>query len=390
MNINPINLLLLLFLFLPMILGFFRKYDSENVKQDLFDLEKSMALFISIIISIFNCLQFDLLSKIIDIFFNNSIVLREIFNKNLQLFYYIIFIGIVYITYLVLIIVLKIINNFTLNPLLDSIQEISKRSSHFTKAILGLLFSIPKGIINIILLTVALNIITSFNISMKLEELVYESQVYNVINEAVVSPISNSQFLRQIPRVLNDSLKIKVVNSTENSLQKDNLGKGVFTNEIIYYNGVTLDEGIKSNSEINSFAIKLTRLKNSDKEKARVLYNWIGSNIEYDDNKANEILRNDFSEKSGAIPTFNTRKGICFDYSCLYVAMARASGLKVRIIVGEGYNGRQWVNHAWNQVFIKEENRWINVDTTFYKAGNYFDSKKFEIDHNKEKIAGEW
>lgn len=390
MKVNPVNLLLILSLFLPLLLGFFRKFDSEGIKHEFFEMEKSLTLFISIIFSVVNCSKFDLPLKITDFISSQSYALKEVINRNLQVVYYIIFILIVYITYLVLIMIIKVLNNVTVNPLLDKIEDFAKRSTHLIKAFLGLVFSIPKGIISIIILTVVLNIVTHLNLSTKTEEFIYESKIYNVINDAVISPAYNSQFLRQIPRVLNDSLKINVVNSSQNNGQKDSLGKEIFSREIVYYNGVTLDEGVKSNDNINSYALKLTRFKNTDKEKARVLYNWVGNNIEYDDGKASDILRNDFNQKSGAIPTFNTRKGICFDYSCLYVAMARASGLKVRMVIGEGFNGRQWVNHAWNEVYIKEENRWINLDTTFYNAGNYFDTKKFEVDHRKDKIAGEW
>lgn len=124
--------------------------------------------------------------------------------------------------------------------------------------------------------------------------------------------------------------------------------------------------------------------------KAKLIYNWIGSNIGYDYNKADRVLQNDFNVQSGAIPTFNSGKGICFDYSCLYVAMSRADNIKVRLITGEGFNGVSWVSHAWNQVYIPEESRWINVDTTFYRGGNYFDSKRFDLDHRDAKIAGQW
>ncbi|NFF68539.1 transglutaminase-like domain-containing protein, partial [Clostridium sporogenes] len=73
-----------------------------------------------------------------------------------------------------------------------------------------------------------------------------------------------------------------------------------------------------------------------------------------------------------------------------FIAMCRANDIKVRLITGEGFNGVSWVSHAWNQVYIPEEGRWINVDTTFYKGGNYFDTKRFDIDHRKSQIAGEW
>ena len=70
--------------------------------------------------------------------------------------------------------------------------------------------------------------------------------------------------------------------------------------------------------------------------------------------------------------------------------MCKDNNIKVRIITGKGFNGNSWVSHAWNQVYVEEEKRWINVDATFLIGGDYFDSKRFVIDHKEESIAGEW
>ena len=94
--------------------------------------------------------------------------------------------------------------------------------------------------------------------------------------------------------------------------------------------------------------------------------------------------------ESGAIITFNKKRGICFDFSCLFTAMAKDIGLKSRIIVGKAFNGNEYISHAWNQVYLEDENRWINIDSTFYNAGEYFDSCNFNEDHILEKIAGEY
>lgn len=162
--------------------------------------------------------------------------------------------------------------------------------------------------------------------------------------------------------------------------------------EIIIYNGVTIDQGIKSNENIDNKAIELTKNANSDRERAKILYTWVGSNIKYDDAKAEQVLGgNDIESmpESGAISAFTSRSGICFDKACLYVAMSRAIGLKVRLIGGQAFDGEKYVGHAWNQVYLNDENTWINVDTTFYNAGNYFDSNLFD-NHNMEELAGEW
>lgn len=162
--------------------------------------------------------------------------------------------------------------------------------------------------------------------------------------------------------------------------------------EIVFYNGTTIDEGIKSSEEIDRKAIELTKKATTDREKAKILYTWIGSNIKYDDDKAKEVLsENDIKKmpESGARAAFENRSGICFDKACLYVAMSRAINLKVRLLGGQAFNGKEYVSHAWNQVYLNDEGKWINVDSTFYTGGNYFDSNLFEK-HKVEEIAGEW
>jgi len=163
-------------------------------------------------------------------------------------------------------------------------------------------------------------------------------------------------------------------------------------NITVIYNGITIDDGIKSNETINNKAVQLTKKAKSDREKAKILYNWVGSNIKYDDDKARKVLSgNDMDHmiESGAINAFEKKSGICFDKACLYVAMARAINLKVRLISGQVFDGKKYGGHAWNQVYLEKENKWINVDTTFYEAGDYFDSNLFDK-HKKEDIAGEW
>ncbi|GIM28660.1 transglutaminase domain protein [Clostridium polyendosporum] len=389
MKVNPVNLILIVCFISPLILGFINRFNSEDVKEEILDIQKSILLLGTIIFTVSAISKFDLLDIIIEYLRNLSNGISMFFDNYPQISYYGVFLILNYVIYNIFILLISIINSITIDPILNQLQRYSLRKGEVFRGIIGFIFAIPKAIAITIVICIGLNLLTYFKITSEYNNYINTSTIYRTVSEKVINAITNSPFVKEIPRVLNNSLKINVVKVNEGN-SKQNSEKEIFSREIIYYNGVTLEEGIKSNKEIDSLAQKLTRFKSSDKEKARVLYSWIGTNIEYDDNKANEILRNNFKVQSGAIPTFESKKGICFDYSCLYVSMARASGLKVRMVVGEGFNGRQWVNHAWNEVYIKEENRWIRVDSTFYKAGNYFDSKRFEKDHRSEKVAGEW
>lgn len=162
------------------------------------------------------------------------------------------------------------------------------------------------------------------------------------------------------------------------------------SNVIVYYNGVTLEDGIRSSKDIDNKAQEIVLNAINDREKAKGIYAWIGSNIEYDYEKAEKVLNNDKINNSGALEAWKTNKGICFDYACLYVAMCREVGLKVRLITGKAYDGKEYVPHAWNEVYLEDEGRWVDVDPTFYLAGDNFDSEWFEVEHRKESTAGEW
>lgn len=214
-------------------------------------------------------------------------------------------------------------------------------------------------------------------------KLIYDSSIYNFFlnngTKEEVAVINNGKY----SNAKSDSFINKNKDSETNS-----------SKEVVIYNGMTIDEGIKSNENIDDKAIQLTKNAKSDREKAKILYTWIGSNIKYDDNKAKAVINGkntlDMPE-GGAISAFENKSGICFDKACLYVAMSRTLGLKVRLIGGQilEKDGKN-TGHAWNQVYINEENKWINVDTTFYEGGNYYFDSDFFEEHKVEDIAGEW
>lgn len=270
-------------------------------------------------------------------------------------------------------------------PMLDGIEKHLNHKNNLVKRLVGMIFQLPKALCYVILIAFVLNFVTIFDLVPSANKYIENSKTYDYVCQKVVMPIMDSKLAQQLPGLLNNSFRIvvKESNTDNNSTEKN-------SQRIIYYNGITLDEGVRSDAQIDSFARNIVRNDETSLEKARAIYMWIGKNISYDNDKAQEVINNNFDVQSGAIPTFNTRKGICFDYSCLYVAMCRAVGLKVRLITGEGFNGMSWINHAWNQVYIKEEGKWINVDTTFSSAGNYFNSSRFVFDHRNGQVAGEW
>lgn len=381
---NPIDVGLVLIFLYPIMKGFLLKFSSKSLKNDIEDAGSYTAFIIGSILGVYMTKRIFLRHDegIYNTIYN--FIPKNILNtiENKPIFIYIAAMPIIiFIIYKIVELIIGLVNKLTFYPLLDVVEDFLIEKSALTKRVIGLIFQLPKAICYILLATFILNILAILGVNEDYNKKLESSQVYSFLSEEVVNPIANSEFAKELPNIINNSFKIVVKNDSVNS--EDNSGK-----TIVYYNGITLSEGLKSNEEIDNFAKALVQERGSTRAKAKTIYNWVGRNIEYDYDKVDKILNNDFNVKSGAINTFYSKKGICFDYSCLYAAMCKANGIKVRIITGEGFNGSSWVSHAWNQVYIEEEDKWVNVDTTFYKGGNYFDSAVFKLDHRNEKIAG--
>jgi hypothetical protein len=388
-KINPITIMLILLFMYPLAKGFLFKFSSYGLKGDVEATNKNVSFVISLFLGVY-------LGKKVFILHGEGIynaiygVLPQgvvgFIEGNPLVVYAVVIPLIVFLLYKLSFFILNALCVILVYPLIDSIERLLFTSKGILKRAAGAAFQVPRGICYVILAAFAINLFSMVVPNEKLDKQLEGSVLYKQICKGIIIPVTNSQLARQMPEILNNSFKI---------VMKDS-GTGEIThakstgNTIIYYNGVTLAEGIRSNSEINQFARNLASGETTAYGKAEVLYSWVGSNITYDYDKATKVLNNDFDVESGAIPAYDTRKGICFDYACLYAAMCRANNIKVRIITGEGFNGVSWVSHAWNQVYIPEKDEWINVDTTFYKGGNYFDSMRFELDHESGEIAGEW
>lgn len=140
-----------------------------------------------------------------------------------------------------------------------------------------------------------------------------------------------------------------------------------------------------NNEEIIELAKNITKDSETAKDKAKSIYNWVSENIEYDYDKYLRQLNKNYDNEYGALHTLKTGTGVCYDYSVLVAALGRAVNLQVKVIKGNFVNPYRNELHAWNEIYIPEENRWINVDTTFaYSLGtNYFDNSDFYVDHEK-------
>ena len=347
---------------------------------ELFNLEKDIVVLVTIVLGAINS---NIILNILNYIKSNIVFFNNLNGLAYRIYYIIGFIILLIILYNIIMLFIRLINLIIFDPLLKLIDRLGQSLGTGFTRICGVIFAIPNSIINIIIAAFIIKALLLLPLPTYIINQIDNSNIYNYLNTNIVEQITDSSLVKNFPKLLNNSLKIENGNNGELS---DNNSNGAIT----YYNGVTLAQAVKSSPAIDAKTQEIIAGKRTDEAKAYAIYQWVGQNITYDNKKAQELEEGDVNLKSGAIAAFDTREGVCFDYASLYVAMARDAGLKVRLITGEGFDGTQWVSHAWNQVYIPSQNKWINVDCTFYDAGNFFNSSDFNEYHKDASIAGQW
>lgn len=391
---------LLIFIFLfPLIIGFFRPFSRERVQRSLGSMLDNIEFLVALILSFYTTKQ---------IFFDDSAdIFKRIYGlipESARDFLYgkdvLTYIIVVPVVLLILSIILRIVTNplYTrlVVPLANALHTRISKMGRVLRRIISALWQMPKALCLTLIFTTAINFYSYYIYSPTLNKWMNDSDIYQFIYYNALKPVLSSNIAKRIPVIVNDSFRNaigEVIPARGDTLAReigDKLSKELNIKVIEYFNGVTLDEAVKSTEEIDGTAKEIANRETTSKGKAFLIYEWVSNNIEYDFEKAEQISENPRGIQSGAIVAYKTGKGICFDYSSLYIAMCRAAGLKVRMVTGLAYSGMSWGDHAWNQVYIDEEDRWVNVDTTFGSIADYFDRPDFDVDHRYAEIQGEW
>ena len=140
-----------------------------------------------------------------------------------------------------------------------------------------------------------------------------------------------------------------------------------YPNGNMLVNGSQISSQLTNDSEIYNTTQNIISKCTNDYQKAQAIYVWISRNITYNKTEELAVMNHNENSNGSAIKTFNTKSGICEDFSTLYAVMAHDGGLSSRVIAGEGYGNNSWGGHAWNQVYIPSTG-WVNVDCTFANA----------------------
>ncbi|CAM4516814.1 transglutaminase/protease-like cytokinesis protein 3 [Paenibacillus endophyticus] len=126
-------------------------------------------------------------------------------------------------------------------------------------------------------------------------------------------------------------------------------------------------------------AKELTKNKKTDSEKVKAVYDYVITNINYD----NQLAANLSVDYLPSIDrTFKSKKDICYGYAALFAGMLRSLDIPTKLMMGNS----EYVDvyHAWNEVYL--DGKWVIIDTTVdagFKKGN----KKFEQIKNASKYT---
>ncbi|MCR4435460.1 MAG: transglutaminase-like domain-containing protein [Clostridiales bacterium] len=407
-NINAVTVTITAIFVIPILTGLLESFSRESVQNSFVSLLDNVEFVIGLLLSVY------LTKKIFHE--HEGEPFKQIYTwmpEGIKNFFYgrdvLTFLIVTPVILLAVIMVLRLFTNpfysFVLIPLTNGIYSAAASMNSAARRIVGALWKLPKSVFFVLVFGLLLNFYTYYFYTPTLSKWMNESGAYQILYKNALYPILNSNIAKQVPVIVNDSFKrtfdgivpqndgemtgqsgepYSVAEQLKKQLSKSNI------RVIEYFNGVTLDEAVKSSPEIDQTAVKIVGDEKNSYKKAYLIYQWITRNIRYDYDKAARISRSPKGIASGSVVAFEERKGICFDYSSLYVSMCRAVGLKVRLVTGLGYSGISWGDHAWNQVYSSEDERWVNVDCTFGINANYFDKPDFDVDHKYADIQGEW
>lgn len=399
-DLNMITLLLVVLFAVPLAAGAFMKFTREGLRAALYSLLDYVVLMLAIFLSYYLTRR---------IFFDHrGDVFQRIYawipdNVRTMLYGQDVLIYLTFGTLMLLSILLitrpfiAVVYKSILTPLADALFSLLSKEGALLRGITGMLVKLPGAAFSVLLVSLALNFFVYYFPSTLLSRNMNNSAIYQVLYHEVLCPVLNSNLAKRIPVILNDAfaqtleqVTVKSTDTGEIRIYDPNAPSSARGVVIEYFNGVTLDEAVQSNPQIDATALQIVATASNGREKAYLIYKWISANICYDYDKAAQLAVDPRGIDSGAIVAFTERKGVCFDYSTLYISMCRAAGIKTRLVTGQAYSGTAWGDHAWNQVYIPEEDQWVNVDSTFGSNANYFDKADFYADHRYAEIQGEW
>ncbi|MEK5061371.1 CvpA family protein [Paenibacillus shunpengii] len=242
----------------------------------------------------------------------------------------------------------------------------ARRNPGFLSRLMGAGFGAVVGAARCVLVIALLFIVVSLYPSSSFSNYVESSPMYQQGAKSVIEPISGTLIKDKLPVI-------------SQAAQKEFNGMMQRRYEVI-------DRNIPE--DIEGAAAKIVEGAATDEQKARELYQWVGTRVEYDYGKVEDYEQRGIWNEQTPQDTFDTMMGVCIDYARLYAVMARSQDLEVRVVTGLGYNGQGGYGaHAWNEVYLSEQDTWVPLDPTWASSGDWFNPPHFYDTHIKDQTV---
>ena len=394
-NINFITIIIICIFLMPIAVGLLNPVSKDRIRNSLLFILRSFNFIVGLILSVYLVRvvfsdQANGLLTFLDKHIPSAGNFISQYHQDIMAYMIALFI-LMSVIFFVLELLTIPVCRYVIIPVADKLSLSLNLMNSKGKRLFSGLWQLPKSVFMVLFFSLLLSFYASYINNPSAGDYINASKAYQAVNKNMLHPILRADLVKKMPVLVGDAFRKAAEDFTPASAGNSGDPNYWKLPAIKYFNGMTIDEAVKSNSEIDETAKQLVDNETDDIKKAHLLYKWVSKNIEYDKAKAEIVLENPSRVDSGSIITFAERTGVCFDYSCLYVSMCRAAGVKVRLVSGLGYSGIEWGEHVWNQIYDPESERWINIDTTFGSSGyDHFDNPDFSENHKYDVVQAEW
>lgn len=223
-----------------------------------------------------------------------------------------------------------------------------------------------------------------------------EQYIYNLFN--------NEEYVNYPLQLGDGSYKVSIYENTTGTKYKKVTSKSyyveaedendVYLQSVLEIDWELEDESIVLADELVAAALEVKKeevieeeqedIMLTDEEIINELYTYVIENIEYDYDKIDDLT---YAYVPTNDNTLELKSGICYDYSSLLASMLRSQGIPAKM--AKGYANTSSVYHAWNEVYLSDEDRWVVVDTTYdaymVQNGYSYSFEKETENYNKVK-----
>lgn len=130
-----------------------------------------------------------------------------------------------------------------------------------------------------------------------------------------------------------------------------------------------------SDPDFRELAQEITSGSKDDFEKVARLAVWVYDSMEYDLSYSDRNV--------DAVTVLEERRGVCAEYTTLFVALARSIGIPARFISGYAYGNMGWERHAYAEVYL---GRWVPVDPLWLEIG-YLDATHLKFGQHADNYV---